>query len=318
MKRRNLLGAAALAPIAARAQANWPSRALRMIIPWPPGQATDLAGRLIAQKLSEILGQNVVPENRAGAGGTIGVDAGAKATPDGYTLLAASSGPVTISPLLQRVPFDPERDLAPVAMHSGSPYMLVVRRGFPADDLPGFIAAVRAAAGRYTFSSSGTGATAHLVAEYFIRRAGLEVVHVPFQGSAPAITAVVGGQVDFSLETMAATLPLVRQGTLRGLGVSPLRGTTLAPQIPPIASVLPGFDARAWGGIMVPAATPRAIVERLAAAMRQVMTAPDIGERFVQINNEIDYRPPEEFSLFLREQRAFFQDIIRGANIRLE
>ena len=115
MKRRTLLGAAALAPIAVKAQGSWPSRALRMIIPWPPGQATDLAGRLIAQKLSEILGQNVVPENRAGAGGTIGVDAGAKAAPDGYTLLAASSGPVTISPLLQRVPFDPERDLAPVA-----------------------------------------------------------------------------------------------------------------------------------------------------------------------------------------------------------
>lgn len=322
MNRRLLLSAAAaLPPLAARAWAQpaaWPGRPLRIIIPWPPGQATDLVGRLIALKLGEVLGQTIVPENRPGAGGTIGVDAAAKAAPDGHTLLAASSGPVTISPLLQRVPYDPERDLAPVALHSGSPYVLVVRPGFPAEDLVGFIAAVRAAPRRYTFSSSGTGATAHLIAEYFLRRAELEVEHVPFQGSTPAITAVVAGQVDFSLETMAATLPLFRQGTLRALGVSPARGSTLAPEVPPIATVMPGFDVKAWGGIMVPAATPRPIVERLAAAMRQVMTAPDIRERFTQARNEIDYRPAEEFAAYLRDQRAFFQDIIRRGNIRIE
>lgn len=305
-------------PAAVRAQAAWPSRPLRMIIPWPPGQATDLAGRLIALKLGEVLGQTVVPENRAGAGGTIGVDAGAKAAPDGYTLLAASSGPVTISPLLQRVPFDPERDLTPVALHSGSPYVLVVRRDFPAADLAGFVAALRAAPGRYSFASSGVGATAHLVTEYFIRRAEVQAEHIPFQGSAPAMTAVVAGQVDFSMETMAATLPLFRQGSLRALGVSPERGSTLAPEVPPIATLMPGFDLRAWGGIMVPSATPRPIVDRLADAMRQVMTAPDIRERFIQARNEIDYRPPDEFAAYIRGQRALFQDIIRRANIRIE
>jgi len=321
MNRRRLLhiAAAALGPVHALAQsAPWPNRPLRMIIPWPPGQATDLVGRLAAQKLGEVLGQTVVPENRPGAGGTIGVDAGARAAADGYTLLAASSGPVTIAPLLQRVPFDPERDLAPVAMHSGSPYVLVVRRSFPAEDLPSFIAAVRASPGRFTFSSSGTGATAHLIAEYFVRRAELEVEHIPFQGSVPAVTAVVAGQVDFSFETMASTLPLFRQGTLRALGVSPARGSTLAPELPPFATIMPGFDAKAWGGIMVPAATPRPIVERLAAAMGQVMTAPDIRERFVQARNEIDYKPTEEFAAYLRAQREFFQDIIRRATIRLD
>ncbi|MBW8271025.1 Bug family tripartite tricarboxylate transporter substrate binding protein [Caldovatus aquaticus] len=321
MKRRTLLAssAAALAvPGIARAQAAWPARPIRMVIPWPPGQATDLAGRLIAQRLSELLGQPVVPENRPGAGGMIGTDAVAKAAPDGYTILAASSGPVTINPLLQRTAYDPERDLAPVAQHSGSPYMLVVRKGFPASDLRAFIAAVKAAPGRYTFSSSGTGATAHLIAEYFLRSAGLEAVHVPFQGSAPSMTALVAGQVDFSLETMAGTLPIVRQGQARGLAVSPERGTKLAPELPPIATVIPGFDAKAWGGIMVPAATPRPIVERLAAAMEQVMTSPGIEERFLQIYNEIDYRPADAFARYLREQREKFSDIIRRANIRLE
>jgi tripartite-type tricarboxylate transporter receptor subunit TctC len=310
--------AALAAPGIARAQTAYPSRPIRMVIPWPPGQATDLAGRLIAQRLSEILGQPVVPENRAGAGGMIGTDAVAKAAPDGYTILAASSGPVTINPLLQRTAYDPERDLAPVAQHSGSPYMLIVRKDFPADDLRGFIATVRAAPGRYTFASSGTGATAHLIAEYFLRSAGLQAVHVPFQGSAPAMTALVGRQVDFSIETMAATLTLVRQGNARGLAVSPQRGTKLAPELPPIATVIPGFDAKAWGGIMVPANTQRPIVERLAAAMAQVMTSPGIEERFMQIHNEIDYKPAEAFAAYLREQKEKFQDIIRRANIRLE
>ncbi len=324
MIRRGMLGAAmALAVVGAAAAQQapaYPTRPIRLIIPWPPGQATDLAARVLAQRFSEILGQPVVPENRAGAGGMIGTDAAAKAAPDGYTLLAASAGPVTINPLLQRTPFDPERDLAPVAMHSLSPYQLVVRRNFPANDIREFIAVVRAAPGRYTFSSSGTGATAHLIAEYFVRSAGLDVVHVPFQGSAPSMTALVAGQVDFSVETTAATNPIVRQGNARGLGISLARGTALAPDVPPIARAadMPGFDAGAWGGIMVPANTPRPIVERLAAAVEQAMTAPEVRERFTQINTEIDYRGTDAFAVYLREQREKFAGIIRAANIRLE
>ena len=151
-----------------------------------------------------------------------------------------------------------------------------------------------------------------------MRRADVQAEHIPFQGSAPAVTAVVGGQVDFAMETMAATLPLFRQGSLRALGVSPERGSPLAPEVPPIATLMPGFDLRAWGGIMVPAATPPAIIERLADAMRQVMTTSDMRERFVQARNEIDYRPPAEFAAYIRGQRELFQDIIRRANIRIE
>src|SRR3954469_15151561 len=174
---KRILFVAALLAFAstAYAQQTYPNRPLRMIVPWPPGQATDLVGRVMAQKLSEVLGQQVVVDNRAGAGGMIGTDVVAKATPDGYTLLAASSGPVTINPLLQKVPFDPVRDLAPVANVAMSPYILVSGVKFPAANAREFVAVVKANPGKYSFASSGTGATAHLVAELFNGRAGLQV-----------------------------------------------------------------------------------------------------------------------------------------------
>jgi tripartite-type tricarboxylate transporter receptor subunit TctC len=166
-----------------------------MIIPWPPGQATDLIGRVLAQVLTERLGQSVVPENRGGAGGIIGTDAAAKSAPDGLTLLAASAGPVTVNPLVQRTPYDVERDLAPVALAGLSPYLLVTHPDFPARNIGEFLSVIRASPGAYTFATSGTGATAHLIAEYFNARSGLQAVHVPFQGSAPGLTALLAGQV---------------------------------------------------------------------------------------------------------------------------
>src|SRR5262249_53899843 len=171
----------------ALAQQHYPNRPLRMVIPWPPGQATDLAGRIVAQKLSDLLNQQVVADNRPGAGGMIGTDVVAKAAPDGYTLLAASAGPITISPLLQKAPYDYERELAPVANVGLSPYILVTNPSFPAKSALEFVAAVKAAPGRYTFSSSGAGAAAHLVAEWFNNMNGLKATHVPFKGSAPGV-----------------------------------------------------------------------------------------------------------------------------------
>ena len=181
MKRLILLLAALAIPCAGAAQ-QYPTRPVRIIIPWPPGQATDLAARLVALKLTEVLGQQVIPDNRAGAGGMIGTDLAAKATPDGYTLLAGSAGPVTINPLLQKVPFDPVRDLTPVANVGLSPYILVTNPKFPAANASAFVALIKAAPGKYNFASSGAGATAHLVAELFNSRAGLQVTHVPYKG----------------------------------------------------------------------------------------------------------------------------------------
>ena len=306
-------------PAASSAQA-YPNRPVRMVIPWPPGQATDLAGRVLAQKLSELWGQQVVADNRAGAGGMIGTDIVAKAAPDGYTILAASSGPVTVNPLLQKAPYDVERELLAVANIGLSPYLLVASPQFPAANVKEFLALVKAHPGKYSFASSGTGATAHLIAEWFNNLSGLQVTHVPYKGSAPALTDVIGNQIAYAIETAAATMPHVRSGRLKAYGVSLARGSALAPGIEPLATAanLPGFDVGAWLGVMVPAGTPRPIVDRLAAAVETAMQSADVRERIAGIGVEVDYRRADEFARYLKEQQARFADIIRKGNIKLD
>jgi tripartite-type tricarboxylate transporter receptor subunit TctC len=291
-----------------------------MVVPWPPGQATDLAGRVVAQRLSELFGQQIIADTRAGAGGAIGTDNAAKAAPDGYTILSASAGPVTISPLLQKVPYDPEKDLAPVAMTGRSPYILVTAPSFPAKNVVEFVALLKANPGKYAFASSGTGATAHLIAEWFNGAAGIQAIHVPFKGSAPAMTEVMTGQIAYTLETAAATLPLIKTGKLRAYGVSTLKGTTLAPEIPALSAAanLPGLDGAAWIGVMVPAGTPKSIVDRLAAGIDKVMQTPEARERLNTIGLEVDYRPAEEFGRYLSEEKARLAGVIKRANIKIE
>ena len=298
----------------------YPNRAMRMVIPWPPGQATDLVGRVMADKLSQILGQPVVPDNRPGAGGMIGTDFVAKSPPDGYTLLAASSGPVTVNPLLQKTAYDPERDLIPVAKVGVSPYVLVTHPSFPAANIQEFLALVRGNPGKYTFASSGTGATAHLISEFFNNMAGIKATHVPYKGSAPALADIMGGQVSYMIETVAATMPLVRSGKLKAFGVSLEKGTALTPGIEPLAvtAKLPGFDAGAWLGLMVPAGTPKPVVDRLAAAMETAMQASDMRERLSAVGLEVDYRRADAFAEDLKGQRARFADIIQKGNIKLD
>src|SRR5688572_25156005 len=255
MKRLTLVAAAlTLYCGAVFAQQNYPARPIRMIVPWPPGQATDLAGRVVALKLSELKGQQVIADNRPGAGGMIGTDLAAKAPPDGYTLLAASSGPVTINPLLQKVPFDPVKDLAPVANVGLSPYILVTAPKFPAQNIKDFVALLKASPGKYKFASSGTGATAHLVAEMFNGAVGVQTIHVPYKGSAPALIDVISGDITYAVETMAATLPHIKSGRLRAYGISTAKPSALAPGIEPFATALnlAGFDAAAWIGVMGP------------------------------------------------------------------
>ena len=313
-----LLGALALANIALAQP--YPNRPLRMIIPWPPGQATDLVGRVLAQELTKVLGQPVIADNRAGAGGMIGTDVAAKATPDGYTILAGSSGPVTVNPLLQKTPFDVDRDLLPVANVGLSPYLLVTNPQFPAANVREFIALVKANPGKYSFASSGTGATAHLIAEWFNGRAGLQVTHVPYKGSSPALTDVIAGQIAYAIETLAATMPHVKSGRLKAYGVSLAKGSALAPGIEPLASSanLPGFDVGAWIGVMVPAGTPKPVVDRIAAAIETTMQSPEVRERIAGVGLEVDYRRTEEFTRYLKEQKARFADIIKSGNIRVE
>jgi tripartite-type tricarboxylate transporter receptor subunit TctC len=201
-----------------------------------------------------------------------------------------------------------------------SPYLLVVRPDFPARSVQEFIALLRARPGHYTFGSSGTAATAHLIIEAFNARARVEALHVPFQGSAPSITALVGGQISYTIETLAATNPLVRQGSLRALGISLEAGSTLAPGVEPFARVpgLEGFDAGAWLGVMVPSGTPQPIVARLAAEVNAGMQQPAVRSRIESISVEPVERGTEAFATYLRDQRALFQGIIRSANIRLD
>ena len=320
MKRIVLTAVMLAAASAACAQQNYPNRPMRMIVPWPPGQATDLVGRVMAQKMSEILGQQIVIDNRAGAGGMIGTDVVAKATPDGYTILAASSGPVTINPLLQKAAYNSERDLAAVANVCLSPYLLVVNPQFPAANAREFVALMKASPGKYSFASSGTGATGHLVAEWFNSLAGLQVTHVPYKGAVPALTDVISGRIDYTFETVAATLPHVKSGRLKTYGISLNRTTTIAPGIEPLAASanVPGFDGAAWIGVMVTAGTPVVIVNRLAAAADAAMQTAEVRERLANVGVEVDYRRPDEFARYLKEQTTRYMEIIRKGNIKIE
>jgi len=305
---------------AACAQQGYPSRPLRMIVPWPPGQATDLVGRVMAQKMSDVLGQQIVIDNRAGAGGMIGTDVAAKATPDGYTLLAASSGPVSINPLLQKTAYDPERELAPVANVCVAPFLLVSAPSFPAQNAKEFVALLKANPGKYTFASSGTGATAHMIAEYFNNMAVVQVTHVPYKGSVPALTDVISGRVAYAFETVASTMPHVKAGRLKAYGVSIDRPSALAPGIEPIAVAanLPGFNAAAWIGVMATAGTPKRIVDKLGVAAETAMKSPEVLERLASVGVEVDYQRPAVFADYLKEQKKRYSEIIKRANIKIE
>src|SRR5438105_157466 len=198
----------------------YPNRAVKVVVPWPPGQATDIAARVVAEKLQEALGQPFVMENKPGAGGAIGTDTVAKSAGDGYTLLAASSGPISIMPNLQKTPYDPLKDLAPVSLICTNAFALVTNPNFPAANAREFVALLRANPDKYAFSSSGTGATAHLMVELFNSMAGIKARHVPYKGSAPALTDVMNGQIDYTLETVASVSPHVKAGRLKTFGVS--------------------------------------------------------------------------------------------------
>jgi len=291
-----------------------------MIVAWPAGQATDLGGRVVAQELSKELGQPVVVENKAGAGGAIGTDLTAKATPDGYTITMASSGPVTVVPLFQKTPYDPDKDLIPVAMVGLSPYNLVTAPDFPAKNAAEFVALVKANPGKYTFATSGAGATAHLITESFNAATGLKSVHVPYKGSSPALTDVASGQVNYAIETAAATMPFIRNGRLKGYGVSLKNGSTVTPGQIPLATGanIPDFDLGAWMGIMVPKGTPQPVIERLSTAIAKVMKLPEVQKQFDTIAVQVDYRDQAEFRKYLKSISQEFAAVIKANDIKVE
>jgi len=304
---------------AALAQA-YPARPVRVIIPWPPGQATDLAARLVGEKLSQQLGQPFVMENKPGAGGSIGTDTVVKSAPDGYTLLAASSGPISIMPNLQKIPYEPLKDLAGVSLIATVPFALVVPPSFPAANAREFLALVRANPGKYTFASSGTGATAHMFAELFNSMAQLKALHIPYKGSVPALTDVMGGQVAYAIETVASTGSHIKSGKLKTFGVTTARRSAGLPDVPTLAEAadLPGYDCAAWVGYAAPAGTPREIVVRLAAEIQKAMQAPDLRERYIPLGMDVASNSPDEMAAYMRREQERYGQIVRNAGIKIE
>ena len=315
-----VLAALAIAGASAAFAQGYPTRPVKVVVPWPPGQATDLAARIVAIKLSESLAQPFVVENRPGAGGTIGTDVVAKAAPDGYTLLAGSSGPISINPIVQTVPYDPEKAFAPISLVSTNAYVLVTSPSFPAANVKEFIALVRANPGKYSFASSGTGATAHLIGEFFNSMAQLQATHVPYKGSAPAITDIMNGQVDYAFETLPAAVGHIKAGRLKTYGLSVTRRNSALPDAEPIAETadLPGFDIGAWIGYLAPAGTPRDMVVRLSTEIQNALQAPDVRERFASLGLDPAPGTPEEMAAFLKQEHARYGSIVKRANIRLD
>jgi tripartite-type tricarboxylate transporter receptor subunit TctC len=317
-RRAFLTGTVAALSCPAVAQSLWPNRVVRIVVPFPPGGGTDLLARLIAQHLQARLGQTFIVENRAGGSGVIGTGEVARAVPDGYTLAVNSSGPITIFPQLMSVPYDPIRSFVPVALPAVTPLLLVVPSNSPSHNLADLVGRARRERGALNACNIGMGSPSQLVAEMFARSFQLDMTHVPYRGSGPALNDAMGGHCDLLFDSGTSSLPLVSAGRLRALGVTSARRLTELPDVPTIIeSGAPSFEASAWSAMFAPAGTPAEIVSLLNREFRVFMATPAQQERLAAAGSLPLDLSPDEFAAFLQRETAAWGEVIRSANIKL-
>ena len=296
----------------------YPARPIRIVVPFTPGGSNDLLGRVLAQKLNEAWGQPVIIDNRPGAGSTIGIELVVRAAPDGYTLLTTSGG-IAINVSLYRLSFNPVTDLAPVALLAQMPYLLAVHPALPALSTRELINLAKAQPGKLTFSSSGAGTSSQLAMEMFKSLAKIDVLHVPYKGGGPAVTALASGEVQMTFNVITGTLPQARSGRIRALAVSSAKRVEIAPELPTVAeSGLPGFEAIAWYNLFAPAGTPRAIVNRINAEVNRLLAQPEVRERLHALGVAPFTGTPEALGDYLKSEVARWAKVIKEAGIKLE
>jgi len=306
----------AVAPVAAQ---QYPVRAVRLIVPFPPGGGTDTMARAIAPKLSEYLGQQVVPENRGGAGANIGAELAAKSAPDGYTLLLNTITNAIGASLYTKLNYELVRDFAPITQLATTPHILVVHPSVPVKTVKEFTAFTRARPGDLTYSSSGNGSAAHLAGELFSSLTGTKMVHVPYKGGGPSMIALVGGEVSLCFATMPSAVGFVRADKLRGIAVTTEKRSPSMPELPTIAETgIKGYEAGSWYGLSAPAGTPKEIISRLHAETIKVMVLPDVKERLFNAGFEVVTSNPEQFAAFTRSEIQKWGKLVRATGLKIE
>ncbi len=317
MRKLLLLIFAALLTLNAQAQ-SWPQKPVRFIVPFPPGGATDIAARLLGERLTAIWGQTVVVENRGGAGGAVGAAEAARAAPDGYTLFFPSGSVLTANQhIYAKLNYDPEKDFVPVTQVVSGPQVLVVAASSPYKTVKELIEAAKAQPGKLTFGSAGIGSQVHLAAENFVYHAGIEAVHVPYKGENPGLAGLAAGDISFMVSNVAGAMALIQSGRLRPLGVTSLAEAPQLPGVPPIANTLPGFENSGWFGIVAPAGTPQEIVHKIYQDTKTALDDTQVRARLYAQGLAPVANSPEEMAKALKDETALWAEVVKARHIRV-
>lgn len=303
-------------PAAAQA---WPTKPVRFIVPFAPGGTTDILARILAERLSESLGQQFVVENRAGAGGNIGADLAAKAPADGYTILMSTPGPSAINQYIySKMPYDTAKDLAPVALVATIPNVMVVHPAVPAKTVQEFVALAKAKPDSLNYGTPGPGSTAHLSTELFKTMTGTKLVHIPYKGSNPALMDLIGGQVQIMIDNLPSAIQFIRAGQLRALAVSSAQRSPALPDVPTIGESVPGYEASSWFCVVVPAGTPREVVAKLNAEINKALSLPQVKERFDALGATPGGGSPEDLGTFIAAEMVKWKKVAEISGAKLD